>query len=393
MVHLARLPSPTPHMPRASVRDALQLRAWALQVLSGRADRTSFPEGSDATWDVFLRAERCALALKTRLVAAGSPVPHQVESAATRELQRILSARGQLQRIGQLVTAHDMEAVVLKGGVAALMSSAPVDLSDVDVLLRAPQAEQLAALLDAEGFRSTGPAGTAHLAQRLAPHTVQVEVHFALNEFEPDEGMWRRIRPVNGVAGLWRLGAADHLWQLLVHTVVIHAYRRGAMRDLSLIAQALGDCNPAELAAVEDRVRAHPLSQRLHDQLAMARELRDGLPVQDRFRREAAANYLLRGPLGWLGFSRFWTTAFLGALFAQLGSATERRFEWSMAWQRPTFTSPWRLAVRLERRWPRFGRWCRSMMKVARLIVVRTVAWPVAFIARQVANHRSPLNP
>jgi putative nucleotidyltransferase-like protein len=381
-------------MPRASVRDALQLRALALQVLSARTDRTSFPEGSDATWDVFLRAERCALALKTRLVAAGSHVPHQVESPATRELQRILSARGQLQRIGQLVTAHDTEAVVLKGGVAALVSSSPVDLADVDVLVRAHLAEPLAVLLDAGGLRGRGPAGgTAHLTPRVEPNAVQVEVHFALNEFEVDEGVWGRIRPVNGVAGLWRLGAADHLWQLLVHSVVIHAYRRGALRDVLLIAEAVGDCNPAELAAVEDRVRAHPLSQRLHDQLAMARELRDGLRVQDRFRREAAANYVLRGLVGWLGFSRFWTTAFLGALFAQLGSATERRFEWSMAWQRPTFPSPWGLAARLERRWPRFGKWCRSVVKVARLIVVRAVAWPVAFMARRAANHRSPLTP
>ena len=380
-------------MPRASVRDALRLRAAALQVLSARTDRTSLPEGSHATWDVFLRTERCALALKTRLVAAGSPVPPQVESAATRELQRILSARGQLQRIGQLVTAHDMEAVVLKGGVAALVSSAPVDLSDVDVLVRAPQAEQLATILDAMGFRGMGLAGAAHLTPRVTPTAVQVEVHFALNEFELDEAVWGRIRPVNGVAGLWKLGAADHLRHLLMHTVVIHAYRRGALRDVLLIAEALGDCNPAELAATEDRVRAHPLSPRLHDLLAMARELRDGLPVQDRFRREAAANYVLLRSFGWLGFSRFWTTAFLGALFAQLGSATERRFEWSMAWQRPTFPSPWELAARLERRWPRFGKWCRSVVKVARLIVVRAVAWPVALIARRVANHRSPLTP
>jgi hypothetical protein len=195
------------------------------------------------------------------------------------------------------------------------------------------------------------------------------------------------------VAGLSRFGTVDHLWHLLLHTVAIHAYRRGALRDVLLIAEALGDCNLSELAALEDRVRAHPLSQRLRDQLAMARELRDGVPVQDRFRREAAANYVLRGPLGWLRYSRFWTTAILGALFAQLGNATERRLEWSLAWRRPTWPSPWGFAVRLERRWPRFGRWCRSLVKVARLIVVRAVAWPVAFIARRVANDGSPLTP
>src|SRR5438309_7462944 len=50
--------------------------------------------------------------------------------------------------------------------------------------------------------------------------------------------------------------------------------------------------------------RSHPLSQPLDELLAMARELRDGVPVRDRFRLEAAANYLLRGPLGWLRDSR-----------------------------------------------------------------------------------------
>src|SRR6266566_9880796 len=70
---------------------------------------------------------------------------------------------------------------------------------------------------------------------------------------------------------------------------------------------------------VERRIAIHPLSQTLDELLDMARELRDSLPVRDRFRREAAANYVLRGPLGWLGFSRFWTSAFVSALFAQLG--------------------------------------------------------------------------
>src|SRR5690349_11194725 len=158
-----------PSLSRANVRDALRLRALALQVLSGSSGRPAFPSCSDRTWNVFLRTERCALALKARLVAAGWPVPDQIEQAATRELQRVLSARGQLQRIARLVSAHGMPAIALKGGVAALVSPGPVDLTDVDVLVRAPDAERLAALLEGEGFRATGPAGTAHLAQRIAP--------------------------------------------------------------------------------------------------------------------------------------------------------------------------------------------------------------------------------
>src|SRR5207248_2792575 len=229
-------------------------------------------------------------------------------------LQRILSARGQLLHIGRLAAAHAIPAIVLKGGVAALTSAAPVDLHDVDVLVRPHDTEQLAALLDQEGFQANGPDATAHLAQRVSPNAVQIEVHFALNDVEVTEAMWERARPLDRAAGLSRLGAADHLWHLLVHSVVTHPHRRGALRDVLLAAQALGGCSPAEVKEVERLIAGYQLCQPLGDVLAMARELRSGLPVQDRFRREAAANYLLRGPLGWLGFSRFWTSAFLSAL-------------------------------------------------------------------------------
>src|SRR5207253_2109944 len=276
-------------MPRASIRDALRLRAAVLQVLSGRSQSPSLQSGSVCTWDVFLRTERCALALKSRLVMAGSGVPNVLEAAAMRELQRILSARGQLLRIGQLALAHDIPAIVLKGGVAALTSAAPVDVTDVDVLVPPPHREagRLAELLDAEGFRATGPAATAHLSQLIAPNAVQIEVHFAIQDVEVNDAMWQRTRPLDGVPGLSRLGAVDHLWHLLVHTVVTHPYRRGALRDLLLTMEALRDCAPAELREVERRIAAHPLSPHLDGLLAMARELCDGLPVPHR--RQGAA--------------------------------------------------------------------------------------------------------
>ena len=372
-------------MARASIQDALRLRAAALSVL-GKSSGLSLPPCSDRTWNLFLRAERCALALKSRLVAAGSGVPAVLEAAATRELQRILSARGHLVRIGQLAKAHDIPAIVLKGGVAVLTSAAPVDLQDVDVLVRPLHAERFAELLDQEGFEGTGPAGTAHLAQRIAPNAVQIEVHFALNDLELTEGMWHRARSLDGVVGLSRLGAGDHLWHLLVHSVVTHPHRRGALRDVLLAAEALAECSPSEVKEIERLIAGHPLSKPLGDVLAMARERRDGVPMQDRFRREAAANYVLRGPLGWLWFSRFWSGAFVSAVFSQLGSTVYRRHEWAMAWRRPEFPSPWGLAARLERRAPRLGRWCRNGVKVARLLVVWLVAWPVAVAARRLAS-------
>lgn len=377
---LPTLGRPTRVSARANVRDVLRLRAAALDLLGG--GQPDWPRCSARTWDVFLRTERCALALKSRLSA---PAPG-IEEAATRELQRVLSARGQLLRIGQLARAHDIPAIVLKGGAAALTSPAPVDVQDVDVLVPPLQAEQLAELLDREGFSSTGPAGTAHLAQRIAPNTVQIEVHFALNDVELTDAMWERARPLDGVPGLSRFGAADHLWHLLVHSVVTHPYRRGSLRDVLLTAEALRECAPGELREMERRIAAHPLSSHLSGLWAMAREFGDGSPVRDRFRREAAANYVLRGPLAWLGFSRFWTTAFLSALFAQLGGATDRRLEWATAWQRPPFPSPWGFAARLEHRWPTLGRWCRTATKVARLIAARAAAWPVAAVVRYVSG-------
>src|SRR5205823_134679 len=284
---------------------ALSLRAAALRALAGcEADWPRLEQCSAATWQVFFRTERCALALKTRLTAAGCAVPDRVraeiERAATRELQRILSARGQLQRI--------------------------------------------------------------------ASNAVHIEVHFALNDVELTDAMWHRARPLDGAVGLSRLGAVDHLWHLLVHSVVTHPHRRGALRDVLLPAEALGGCSPAEVKEVERLIAGHPLFQPLGDVLAMARELRSGLPVQDRFRREAAANYVLRGPLGWLGFSRFWTSAFLSALFALLEGGDDRRREWTLAWSRSSFPCVWGWAAWLEARAPRLGRWCRSAMRVMRLI-------------------------
>ena len=268
-----------------TIRHAVDLRAAALTILAGREpDWTRLEHCSADTWKLFLRTERCALALKSRLTAAGCAVPDraraEIERAATPELQRILSARGQLLRIGRLAAAHGIAGVVLKGGVAALASAAPVDLHDVDVLVRPLQAEQLAGLLDEEGFHATGPAGTAHLAQRIAPNTVQIEVHFALNDIELSDAMWNRARPLDGAAGLSRLGAPDHVWHLLVHSVVSHPYRRGSLRDVLLIADALRDCSPTELEEVERRSASHRLARTLHAQLEMARELGAGGPVR-----------------------------------------------------------------------------------------------------------------
>src|SRR5690349_20772822 len=211
------------HHARPSVRDALRLRASALALLGGaRPDWGALAAASPPTWDVFLRTERCALALKSRLAAAGLPVPDEVEAAATRELQRILSARGHLRLIDQLATAHAIPVIVLKGGVAVLTSAAPVDVADVDVLVHPVHAARLAELLEKEGFNATGLAGHGHLAPRIALQAVQIEVHVAIEDLAVTDALWQRARRLAGAPGLGRLGASDHLWHLLVHAGVTH---------------------------------------------------------------------------------------------------------------------------------------------------------------------------
>jgi Uncharacterised nucleotidyltransferase len=374
------------HHARPSVRDALRLRAAALALLGGaRPDWGALAAASAPTWDAFLRTERCALALKSRLAAAGLPVLDEVEAAATRELQRILSARGHLRLIGQLATAHAIPVIVLKGGVAVLTSAAPVDVADVDVLVHPVHAAPLAELLEKEGFSAAGLGGGVHLTPRIALHAVQIEVHFAIPDVAGTDATWQRARPIAGAPGLARLGAADHLWHLLVHAGVTHPHRRGALRDVLLTADALRDCSPAELGAVVDRVTDHALAQPLVHLLRMAQELGRERVVRDRFRHEAAGNYLLRGMLR-LPYSRFWSTTFVNTLFEQLGGRTTRRHEWKNAWQRPSVPSLWGFAARLERHAPLVGRVCRTSVKVGRLICARVAAWPVAVAARFVSS-------
>ena len=74
---------------------------------------------------MFLRAERCAVALSTRTEGDAPPLLH---AAATVELQRILSARAQIEELGRQVAAIGERVVVLKGGLMALGSSAGIDL-------------------------------------------------------------------------------------------------------------------------------------------------------------------------------------------------------------------------------------------------------------------------
>jgi len=330
------------------------------------------------------------LPLRSRL-ARGSPPslpagPARVlETRATAELQRVLSIQGQLREIQQLATVHHLQPIVLKGGVAALGGTEPVSIDDLDVLVAGEQAGLLGRLLDERGYRPLSAESPAHLPARLAPNAVPVEVHFKIPDLDQTSELQAGARPFPGFPGLWRLGPADHLWHVLVHSVVTHPYRRGCLRDVVLASAAAGECSPADLESVAYRIAGHPQRNPLGAMLELAEAVGRGNAVPDRFRADAAANYLLRSRFSWLGRSRALVPSG-NSVFVMLGGRSDRRAEWAQVLSSPKAPSPFRLLAALERRWPRLGRSSRRLLRTARLALLRPLAWHIAASARRLAK-------
>jgi hypothetical protein len=81
---------------------------------------------------------------------------------------------------------------------------------------------------------------------------------------------------------------------VLHHSAEQHPDRRGRLRELLVVAQAIHRCTPDELAEAERRVAVHPRAALLGTHLGMARAVaaRQG-PPHDAFRITAAGNYLV----------------------------------------------------------------------------------------------------
>ncbi len=278
----------------AVVRGALALRAPALSVLAGRApgpaERAALGQSADA-WRLFLAAECCALPLAGALRRAGTwdalaPAARDAaDAAAARELQRVLAGRAALAELDGVAAALGIAPVVLKGG-AALADGTPLDLGDLDLLVGGDAAVALAAVLAARGYEPA-PAGGA-LAR---PGGIPVELHTHVVY----SGAGPATAPLAGCRALRRLDGAPAVLLLLRHSVVHHPFRRGHLRDLVLIAHALGRCPPDAAEAVARACDADPAGPELADTLALARALHAGAPAADppAVRRAAAHKYLL----------------------------------------------------------------------------------------------------
>ena len=381
----------------ATVGDALLLRAWALDLLIGER-RATHPLAespvSPATWELFLRTERCALPLRARLAAqsrspVADPVAQLLERLATIELKHALSARGQLLEISRLAAAHGLEPIVLKGAVAAL-SHDPLDLVDVDIFLPREEGELLARLLNERGYRSTVLPSAAHLPAIVGPQAMPIEVHFAINDLDEIVELRARARPFPGFPGLWTLSPPDHLWHLLVHSVVTHPYRRGCLRDLLLINSAVRECSPAELDDVTSRITRRSPSGPLSAMRALAQAVDGGVAI-DRFRAEAAANYLLRSRFSWLVRSHI-LHPISASVFALLGTRWDRQAEWAQVLRRREQWEPssWRFLAAVQRRSPWVGDTTRRLLRMGRLVLGRLLAWIVAASARRLAQRSAP---
>lgn len=374
--------------------DALRLREWAWALLAG-GPAAPPPDAGEGGWRLFLAVERCAAVLRSRLSAARVELSAGADAALRRradvELKRLLSARMQLAAIGALARERGWRPVVLKGGLAAVGAGEPVDVADVDVLLPLAEAPLLARALDERGYaiekgidEVSADTSYHHMAQRRMPGGIQVEIHFAL----PNTGdVARQLAAIVPLPqpGLYRLSPPDHLWHVLVHSALDHAFRRGTLRDVLVAAAALGDCSDVETAEVEARVAAHPFHAALGTVLAMARAVRARTPVPDPFPEIAAGNYLLIERLAPRGLPEQLADEVSRLVFARLGGPADRA-EYRASLTAFRFGSALGPLARLEKRAPGLARAARVCVRLAMRGAAAPLALPLAAESRRTAR-------
>ena len=321
MLSARRLPGTVPVHAHSSdpredrIREALALRRWALPALTGAGEPA--PAVSEGGWSTFLSVERCGLALLPlgpAVLGSGAAI---VRRRAAAESQRVLSAAAQLRRIAKLARNDGRGGVVvLKGGVPLAEGRPGMDVVDVDVLAPPAEAQALGAALDATGFVARGRASSHRLAERMEAAAVTVEIHTGVPGIAGAEEFMSRARATS-VAGLRAPHPEDHLWHLLLHGVTQHAGRRGNLRELSVLVDALGRCTPEDVARVQARVEARNDASALRAHLSLAEELRARRVGEgDPFRDVAAVAYTLveyLAPVRLHGALKFavWETTFL----------------------------------------------------------------------------------
>lgn len=307
-----------------------------------------------------------------------------------REAERIQSAQRQLATIGTIAHRGHWKVVILKGGVEVVDKRRAVDLLDLDLLLQPEETRAFAAALDQAAYRPIGEGTARHLDKRSSGEPVFVEVHHSLDRHGslPPKDCWSRIVPFEAVNGLFRLDAGTHLWHVLMHAVVDHPERRGAIRDVLLITAAVADCSTEELEQVRQSIDLLPARSALHETLSMAEGLYAEEIGGDPMAYASAVRYAVRVLLCPLplprrleGYVYTWT-------FALLSGPEERRNMWKDLVSKSTELSSQRHVAWIEQRAPSLGRAYRLAARLVRAVLALVVAVPTAVLARRLTHRR-----
>lgn len=282
------------------VAECLGLRRWALPLLarsvSPEDSAKTIPTVSPRAWALFLAAETVSRPLAARLGQFSALLPtssqHALRHSAREEAQRVMAARAQLANIDQIAEWCALEPVVLKGGVHAADGGEGFDLGDLDLLLDSGDVVRFRqALVEQGGYRFH-----PRLDQLKLDGAITVELH---DHLEVGYGIELAGGTANqhlaGFQRLGRLAPAAHVAYCIQHTTTKHPLRRGHLRDVLLIADALDDCSAEELVQLETALRASRSRDVYLQTLTLARSLQPCAtttsPVLDPFTRFAAGKY------------------------------------------------------------------------------------------------------
>ena len=285
-----------------ATRDALVLRELALVLLARQSPCRALVQhacdASDTAWSLLLRAEVCAVPLDRALAQwdGSGLLPNRVREIVARhaqvELQRILTARWQLARIDALAARHGVQPCVIKGGVLLADDDRAVDVGDIDLVVRSTDVAAVTALLGELGLTpdESGPEHERHLVPFVGEGLLDVEVHQRLLYGPMVTEIAVPCRPFGPYTALRRWTATNAVLGLVLHTIEHHPHRYGSLRDLMVIAEALGELDVDERAQLRGSVAELPAHAAIAAVIGVADTLRCGeRPVDDRGMRLVAA--------------------------------------------------------------------------------------------------------
>lgn len=272
--------------------DLLRLRRWAVSVLSHAPLRPAPPDTDTATFELFLRIERCAAALLEAL--GNNDRTETLRKAAAAESQSYLRARVDAFALESIALSENAPIVVLKGAVHAIRGEAPtIPLSDIDILVPEHAMQRVVEIIESRGMGEAERKTSRHRATRSDGDQLPVEVHWKLSHdgSSVDPSLWTRIEPLSDHSSLMRLGARDQLLHLLRHAILVHRNSSVSLRDTILIGLAAHDCSENDLRAVRADIAGDDAHEHLESLLAFATAMINGATTVDPFEESCATSY------------------------------------------------------------------------------------------------------